>query len=90
MIYFFWPTKFVPQWLEKVTAKKPDACFGEIHHDGFGVVANRSNRLHAYAFTGSFIKISHASDLVLTGGLGGVIFHSNFLSFITGQEECSP
>ena len=84
MIYLFWPTKFVPHWLEKVTAKKAGACFGEIHHDGFGVVVNRNNKLYAYAATGNFIKISHAEETVLSGGLGGVFFYGSFLSFIAG------
>jgi len=74
MVYFFWPCKSVPNWLERISFHGRSDGTPSFKHYGFGFVINRGGWLHAYVLIGAFLLIDAAGMSVhVKGGGHGVI-----------------
>lgn len=76
-IYFYWPFKEVPVWLEMVefsgTPLFPNAK-PTYFHNGFGIVLNLKGYYYVFMAAGSFIDIkSNGMDVKISGQSRGIL-----------------
>ena len=75
VVYFFWPHKAVPEWLEAIRfSGKSTGAAPYAHHAGFGFVINRSGVFVAHILLGYFIAINGAGMSVTVHGGGKGVY----------------
>lgn len=79
-LYFFWPRKAVPSWLEDITCEDCTT----VRHGGFGLVMSRGGVFHALVLCGAFLRIDGPGWVEISGGGGGVIVSGGLRSWLSG------
>lgn len=84
-MYFYWPYKDVPEWLERLDYSDRLANLNLLfYHINFGIIINVCGFYLVYPFIGlNFCKLCNGVKVTISGGGNGVIFCPSFLGFIT-------
>ena len=76
MLFFIYPGRDVPGWLEKVSFSGISKGCPSVKHAGFGFVVQRQEEYFVYMLCGTFIRVNGAGmGMKMVGGEKGVNIH---------------